>query len=161
MILQISSQTHPWPPSPRGPNPSNHQLRPDPKCRLMIEWLKTSSQPHPWPPSPRGPSSSALDPSSGQFQQVDEDNDFYPTINRFFTLSNRDWVYNVVMHKQTISKWSPAFNLSTISKISDLKQNTLHAIETKKQWQFFVQTRQQGQLTLRSNQQSTLGRLRS
>ena len=40
-------------------------------------------------------------------------------------------------------------------------RNTLHAIETKKQWQLFVQTRQQGQLTLRINQQSTLGRLRS
>ena len=51
--------------------------------------------------------------------------------------------------------------LSTISKISDLMWNTLHAIETKKQWQLFIQTRQQGQLTLRSNQQSTIKRLRS
>ena len=64
--------------------------------------LQIFSQPHPWPPLPRGPNFLALELSSGRFQQVGEDTTFYPTINRFFTLSNRDWVYNVAMQKQTI-----------------------------------------------------------
>ena len=65
------------------------------------------------------------------------------------------------MHKQTISKQSSTFKLSTISKISDLERTILHAMKTKEQWQLFAQTQQQGQLTLRINQQLTLGRLLS
>ena len=88
------------------------------------------------------------------FQQVGDVSTFSPTINRFFTLSNRDWGTSCNA-KTNNFKAAPAFNLSTISRFCHLNGLLYNRHQTTSSGSCSWMQCNKDKLTLQCTQQST------